>query len=187
MRQNDDVLHKGIEFIEQNRARMIKIAIAELKDKGCADPEGDAEDVVNEVSLTLIMTWPTLRSPMDAMYVYTVNKARTHARTCRREYAFEIREHQVPVFSRPGRDPDEMIEELEFVEWAICNLSEMEASVFQMRFVLEMSFASIAEHLQKPIGTITSSYTRALEKLRKALEKTTAAPAANRRSPAPES
>ena len=174
---------KGIEFIERNRATMKRIARDELKDKGCADPEGDAEDVANEVSLTLVMTWSALRSPEDAMYVYTVNKARTHARSCRREFAVDIQEHQVPFFStRP--DPDELIEEMEFIDWVLSNLSEAEVIVFKMRFIHEMAFASIAERLQQPLGTITARYARTLEKLRKALEAKVAVTAINHRASA---
>ncbi|HVG33045.1 MAG TPA: sigma-70 family RNA polymerase sigma factor [Pyrinomonadaceae bacterium] len=187
MRHKFDELHRGIEFIERNRARILRIAQAELKDKGCADPEGHAEDVASEISLTLVMKWPTLRSPDDAMYIFTVNKARSHARLCRREFADEIKEHQAPFFSRPGRDPDEMIQEMEFLNWVLSNLSDAEVKVFQMRFIHEMAFASIADLLQKPLGTVTSSYTRILKKLGKAIEVRAEVDHIKRRVPAPES
>lgn len=187
MRHEDDELRKGEEFIEQNRAKMIRIARAELRDKGCADPEGDAEDVINEVSIALLILWTTLRSPVDAMYVFTVNKARTHARSCRREFASEIRESQVPFFSQPSRDPDVVLEQLDLIERALSYLGEEEAQVVTMRLMHDMSYATIADRLGKPMGSVTSIYSRALTKMRKALKAEAPSVAVKRPMHAPES
>lgn len=174
MCQEGNGLCEGGEFIEQNRVRMERTARDELRDKRCADPEGHAPDIVSEVSIILCIKWLTLRSPEDAMYVYTVNKASTHARSCRREFAAEIQDHQIPVFSQPGRDPEQMIHEMEFISWIKSVLTDDEFAVLGMRLMYDISFASIAERLKKPLGTVTSSYSRSLKKLRKSLKAATA-------------
>ncbi|HEY0323659.1 MAG TPA: sigma-70 family RNA polymerase sigma factor [Pyrinomonadaceae bacterium] len=182
-----DELRGAVEFVERNKTRMERISIEELKDKGCVDPEGHAEDVASEVSLSLMMTWASLRSPENAMYVFTVNRARTHARACQREIAVDIEEQQIPFFSQSSRDPAEMIEKMEFITWVLSSLDEREATVLQLRFIHDMSFAAIAERLQEPVGAITSAYVRILKKLRKSIEAREATSAVNRRATAPES
>lgn len=186
-RHQDDELHREAEFVERNRARMARISIAELKDKGCVDPAGHAEEVTSEVSLSLMMTWASLKSPEDAMYVFTVNRARTHVRLCRREIALDIDERQIPLFSQHGRDPAEIIEEMELIGWALSKLNKREAMILQLRFIHDISFASIAERLQEPIETVSSIYTRAVEKLRKEIKARDASSAVHRRATAPES
>lgn len=158
-------------FVESNRAKMKNIAYNELAEKGCAHPVECADDVVNDVSLALVTNWHTLRSPEAAMYTFTVHRASTHARTCRREAPCEIKDYQVPVFSRPGRDPEQMIEDMEFNSLVFSKLNEQEIGLLQLKFTYGMSLPSIAELLEEPVGTVTARYSRILKKLRKALKK----------------
>jgi RNA polymerase sigma factor (sigma-70 family) len=182
----DNELRREAEFVERNMARMARIALAELKDKGCVQPAEHAEEVASEVSLSLMMTWASLRSPEDAMYVFTVNRARTHVRACRREIALDIDERQIPLFSQHGRNPAEIIEGMELIDWALSKLNEKEAIILQLRFIHDISFASIAERLQEPVETVKSIYTHTLQKLRKEVKAKEASSAVHRRATAPE-
>jgi RNA polymerase sigma factor (sigma-70 family) len=169
MKNNDDELSRGAEFITKHWAAMIRIAQLELEDKGCAAPETHAEDIAGSVSLTLVRKWEELISHLGAMYVFTARRARSHARKCRREeLADETDERSVPFLGSPGLDPEQILEQAEFIEWALSLLNEQEADVIIKRFFEDLAFASIAELLGKPLGTVTSICSRALEKIRKA-------------------
>lgn len=184
--QQSDELRREAEFVERNRVRMIRISREELKDKGCVAPEAHAEEVSNEAVLSLKMTWANLRSPKDAIYVMIANRARAHAQVCCREIPVDIEEQQIPFLSQLSQDPGEMIEVMLFIEQLLSNLDETEEIVLQLRFIHDMSFASIAEQLQKPVGTITSAYARTIEKLRKNFKAREATSAVDRRATAPE-
>lgn len=159
----------GSEFIERNRMTMLRIARAELARKGDPDPEAHAEDVVNEVSISILSKWPTLKSPPHAMYVFTVHEARTHARRRRREVASEIYESDLPMYTQPGLDPDKALEHVELIEAAFLALNDREQEVIELRYLHGLPFGDIAVGLDVPLGTVTSMCTRALAKMRAAL------------------
>jgi RNA polymerase sigma factor (sigma-70 family) len=173
--KNDDLA--GIEFIERNRMTMLRIARAELADKGDPDPDAHTEDVANDVSMTLLSKWAVLKSPVDAMYVYTVNRARTYARGRRREVASEIFEIDLPWLVSPGLDPEKELELAERIDVALSALNDKERAVIELRHFHGLSFDSIAIRLEAALGTVTSIHTRALRKMRHALESLDAAAA----------
>lgn len=169
MNCDDNELNGGGEFVERVWKAMVRIAWIELDDKGCAAPDAHAEDVAGSVRMTLLKMWHELRSPMGAVYVFTARRARTHARKCRREAPGEINDNAVPFFSEPGMDPEERAERAEFWEWALSVVGKEEKEMLVMRYYDDLAFATIAEQLEKPIGTVTSMHTRALEKIRRAV------------------
>jgi RNA polymerase sigma factor (sigma-70 family) len=168
MKSGDDELPRAEGFIQSNWPAMLRIARAELEDKNCAAPDAHAEDVAGSTRITLLEDWETLTSPKGAMYVYTARRARTHARKCRREFPDEANENSIPFFSKPGLNPEEILEQAEVIAWALSHLNENEKEVIVKRFLEDLSFASIATMLGMPPGTVTSIYSRALAKMRTA-------------------
>lgn len=169
MQNKDDELLSSDEFIAQNLAWMRNVSFSELKDKGCTYPEGHADEVVNDICARLLENWISLYSPEAALYRITVNAARTHARSCRREEAREIDESTVPVFAEPGQDPEVIASRAEYIRHLMSLLNKDEQDVIEMRFFYELSFSAIAARLEKPQGTVSSMYSRALKKLKRAI------------------
>lgn len=165
MKRSDNELRRAEEFIQSNWPAMVRIARAELEDKNCAAPEAHAEDVAGSTRITLFEKWETLTSPTGAMYVFTSMRARTHARKCRREFPDETKDNSIPFFSKPGQNPEEIIEQAEFIAWAVSQLNNIEKEVITKRFFEDLSYASIAQLLGIPIGTVSSIYSRALAKM----------------------
>jgi RNA polymerase sigma factor (sigma-70 family) len=168
MKSSDDELPRAEEFIQSNWSTMLRIARAELEDKNCAAPDAHAEDVAGSTRITLLESWETLTSPMGALCVFTARRARTHARKCRREFPDEVKENSIPYFSKPGLNPEEILEQAEVIAWALSHLNKDEEDVIIKRFFEDLSFTSIAKLLGMPLGTVTSICSRALAKMRTA-------------------
>lgn len=168
MASSDDKPPSAEEFIQSNWQFMLRVARAELEDKNCAAPESHAEDVAGSTRITLLEKWDTLKSPKGAMFVFTANSARSHARKCRREFPEEATENSIPFFSTPGLNPEEMFEQAEIIAQALSPLNENETEVIINRFLEDLSLQSIATMLGMPLGTVTSIYSRALAKMRTA-------------------
>lgn len=160
---------EGGEFIKGNRAAMTSFAVVELKAKGCSDPEGHAGTVVDRVCRELEANWERLRSPHGAMFRLTSFRARDHARTCRREVASDIDVGAVPLYGKPDRGPEEYAAEAEFVERALSFLNEEEQVVVELKLFEELTFDAIAVRLSKPPKTVSSTYYRALKKIKEGL------------------
>lgn len=169
MQDNDAEVRQGNEFIAQNLTRMRGIALAELRAVRFPDPESHVDDVVSETCITIRVHWRQINSPEDALYKITAYRARSFAREHRREFAGEIGEEAIPLFHNPGRDPEEISTQADLIERLLPILNEEQQTVIIMRFFHELSFDAIAVVLGKPPGTVRSTYSRAIRKLRDAI------------------
>ncbi len=119
-----------------------------------------ADEVVDDL---LIKIWKTadkltkISNPEGWLYVLTVNSAKDKLKS-EKQYAplYDLKEDAVTAEIQT--DGDFYIQ--------ISNLSETEQEIMIMRFVEDLSFERIAREMEKPLSTITSTYYRALEKLK---------------------
>ena len=119
-----------------------------------------ADEVVDDL---LIKIWKTadkltkISNPEGWLYVLTVNSAKDKLDS-EKQYAplYDLKEDAVTAEIQT--DGDFYIQ--------ISNLNETEQEIMIMRFVEDLSFERIAREMEKPLSTITSTYYRALEKLK---------------------
>ncbi len=119
-----------------------------------------ADEVVDDL---LIKIWKTadkltkISNPEGWLYVLTVNSAKDKLKS-EKQYAplYDLKEDAVTAEIQT--DGDFYIQ--------ISNLNETEQEIMIMRFVEDLSFERIAREMEKPLSTITSTYYRALEKLK---------------------
>ena len=119
-----------------------------------------ADEVVDDL---LIKIWKTadkltkISNPEGWLYVLTVNSAKDKLKS-EKQYAplYDLKEDSVTAEIQT--DGDFYIQ--------ISNLNETEQEIMIMRFVEDLSFERIAREMEKPLSTITSTYYRALEKLK---------------------
>ena len=159
------------EFIERNWSAMLRLAKAELREKNCVDTDDHALDVAGDVSANIVRRWNEIRSPENAIFALIARRARSHARACRREVPKEIDERTVPLFSAEITDTEQILESALLIERVLSLLTEEEADVVVKRYYLDMAFTSKAEQSGKPLGTITSIHSRALNKIRTVMER----------------
>ena len=119
-----------------------------------------ADEVVDDL---LIKIWKTadkltkISNPEGWLYVLTVNSAKDKLKS-EKQYAplYDLKEDAVTAEIQT--DGDFYIQ--------ISNLNETEQEIMIMRFVEDLSFERIAREMEKPLSTLTSTYYRALEKLK---------------------
>ena len=162
--QNDDNACR--EFLDNHLALMRSVARAELRQKGCIEPEGHRDEVLGEVHLKVLRNWSSLHSPKDALHSIIKFEARSHARKCRREPPQEIDERDIPLFTSAALDPTEIYEAAIYLGELLSQLHEVDQRIFSLRFQ-EWSFEQIAEQVQIPCATIRSRYYRALQRFRR--------------------
>ncbi len=99
--------------------------------------------------------------PKGWFYRATINQARTLLRKSFWKRFVSLSEHI--------KDPNDEIETLLATQkfyYLIKNLSEQERHVLTQRFVLQKKFEEISSTMDKPLGTVTAVYYRAIDKLR---------------------
>lgn len=167
MQDNDEGgLGGAEEFIERSRVAWAEVVVAELKKKGCKDPEGHSHRVVERVGAEVLSNWKKLWSPTWASKRLAKFRARDHARTCRREVAGEIGEGAKPLYGKPERTPEELAAEAEFVRFALSCLNPEERRVIELRLFEERPYEEVAALLKKQPSSVRSIYSRALKKIK---------------------
>lgn len=124
-----------------------------------------ADEVVN---LVLVKTWRfshekiEIDNPEGWIYILTVNTAKD----AMREKTF------LPLREEMANEKDEEEELLSADAFyaMIAILSEEEQAIMIEKFIQKRTFREIAEGKRKKLGTLTSIYYRALEKIKKSLE-----------------
>jgi RNA polymerase sigma factor (sigma-70 family) len=170
MRHDGDE-QEAMKFISQNRGLMRRIAMRRLRQLDHPDPPSYADDVVAVASAKVVLNWAKLHSPMGALVRITKNEATTLARKHlgRRETDLESIEAAGVHNGEPGGSPEQIFERVELLEFAMRGLNEKERALLVRRYY-GMEFTEIASADETSVGTLTSMYTRALKKMRKALE-----------------
>ena len=92
------------------------------------------------------------------LYKITVNQAKDKLKSERSVFElFDLAASQ--------SDENEEESEIDFYSY-ISDLDELEQQILILKFVEDLSFKQISKELKKPLSTITSSYYRALEKIK---------------------
>ena len=125
-----------------------------------------ADEVVNDILLKIWQQAPSIegiKRPRSWIYTITANHAKNLIKRTK-EYV-DIFDTDIPVNFKAT---DEILEESAFI-YRLRNLNEKEKQIMIFRFVEDMTFKEIAYEVKEPLGNITVTYCRALEKIRKNL------------------
>ncbi len=126
----------------------------------------NAEDLIQDVMVSLVRDGP---SPVDRRR-FVMRAIRNRAidmmrrQTARRKRLEGRAEEQSRFFERDSLSTS--VCEAEAAERLLATLSATQREVVVLRLYVSFSFAQIADVLDKPLGTITSLYARALERMR---------------------
>lgn len=130
-------------------------ALVITKDKSSAD------EVVNEVLFKIwqgASKFSKINNPCGWLYTITANCAKDKLKS---EKAYT----EIYDIDYKSPETENIFAKDEFL-YLIAFLSETEQQIMILRFVKDMSFEKIAKEMNKPISTITSTYYRALEKIK---------------------
>ena len=121
-----------------------------------------ADEIVDDVLVKIWKLAPDLsaqiENPEGWLYTITANTAKN-----------KLTERELPLEGdRPSPDPFDGILEQDAFFRRIGILDETDRAIMIYRFVHDMQFAEIAAAMDLPLGTLTSRYYRALEKLKNA-------------------
>ena len=119
-----------------------------------------ADEVVDDVLVKiwkLASTLPAIENPEGWLYTVAANTAKN-----------KLTERELPLDEdcHPAPDPFDKILEQDAFFRRIGVLDETDRAIMIYRFVRDMQFAEIAAAMDLPLGTLTSRYYRALEKLK---------------------
>lgn len=124
-----------------------------------------ANEVVNDV---LVKIWKLaekiedIDNPEGWIYVITANTAKD---SLRERNSFPLEEDIAA-----SKDAIQEVLDRNSFYWMIQDLSEIEQAIMIHKFVSGCTFQEIAEVLEKPMTTVTSTYYRALDKIKKNVE-----------------
>ena len=119
-----------------------------------------ADELVDDL---LVKIWktagnlPKIDNPEGWLYVLTANGAKDKLKSEKQYIAlFDLKEDAVRA---------EITADSDFYGY-ISELNETEQEIMIMKFVEDLTFERIAKEMKKPLSTVTSTYYRALEKLK---------------------
>jgi len=124
--------------------------------------EPEAEDLVQTVLMRVYASWPKLR--LDDPQAYT-RRALVNAYVdgWRRRRPLTTELGEMPC---PQPDPDQIVDDRDEVLRLLVTLSPRERAIVVMRYYLDASEADVAHALSLSAGTVKSTASRALAKLR---------------------
>jgi RNA polymerase sigma-70 factor (ECF subfamily) len=139
-------------------------------------PEADADDAVQEAFIKAFAALPRFRegAPLRPWLLRIVaNEARNRRRSAGRRHGLALRvaDAAEPARSVPG--PEHVVmaaEQRSELLAALATLRDDDREVLGARYLLDLSEAETAETLGIPRGTVKSRTSRALARLREALE-----------------
>lgn len=140
----------------------------------------DAEDAAQEAFVRAYYALPRFRrgAPFRPWLLQiVVNEARNRRKATGRRVRLAFRAAEQESQTASGSPPDEMIVRLEarhFLLKALSDLGDDDRLVITSRYFLELSEAEMAEALGCPRGTVKSRLSRAMARLRNAVERMTA-------------
>lgn len=119
-----------------------------------------ANEVVDDILFKIwanAKTYISINNPSGWLYILTVNCAKDKLKS---DKSFSELFDVDSTVSIDGEIDDNSFYNL------IENLNESEKQVLILRFINDLSFKQIAKEIKKSIGTVTSTYYRALEKIK---------------------
>lgn len=140
---------------------------------------GDAEDIVQECMLRLARKWPRVRKmehpgayARRVMVSLVLDGSHERARRTL-ELAATLPEHATGISNQPA----ESLAARADLIWALRGLSPRHRAVLVLRYFSDLPEAEVAAILACSVGTVKSSTSRALTRLRLTLEETETEPA----------
>ncbi len=129
-----------------------------------------SEDKVNSViNSVLIRIWKKAKQLIDVHnpegFIFTVTK------NCAKDETNELWNYELNERIVSDKDNYIHIEENDSFEYLISRLKESEKEILILRFRHRCNFREISDILEKPLPTITTTYYRALEKIKNLLKK----------------
>ena len=123
----------------------------------------DADDLLQTVLTKTFVKWARVRRDDPVAYVRRalVNAYIDSWRRTRR-----LREVPMAVPERASRDHTELVEQRDELAGRLDRLSERERTIVVMRHYLDLSEAEVARTLGCSVGTVKSTCSRALQRLR---------------------
>jgi RNA polymerase sigma-70 factor (ECF subfamily) len=122
-----------------------------------------ADEVLDDVLLKFWVnacSFKKIKSPKGWVYTLTVNCAKDKLKAqLKRNEVFELTEQPAPQTEYDDEFYNKII-----------SLNKQEQQIMVLKFVDDLTFESIAEILDKPLSSISSTYYRALEKLKSNLK-----------------
>jgi RNA polymerase sigma-70 factor (ECF subfamily) len=139
--------------------------------------EAEAQDLLQEVFLSVWNKAPTFRSERGTAFAWVVSQARNRAidRIRSRRRRGELVEANAPDLGPSGSfvlssaDHYEINERGQHVRSALAQLSEDQRQVLRLAYFEGLTQVEIAERLAEPLGTIKARAHRGLARLRTAL------------------
>jgi RNA polymerase sigma-70 factor (ECF subfamily) len=147
-------------------------------------PEADADDAVQEAFIKAFAALPRFRegAPLRPWLLRIVaNEARNRRRSAGRRHGLALRVADAADPARAVPGPEHVViaaEQRSELLAALATLRDDDREVLGARYLLDLSEAETAETLGIPRGTVKSRTSRALARLREALEPAPGAPGA---------
>ncbi len=133
-------------------------------------PEGDFEDILQEVWLDTYRYLPRLRSPKAfRVWLYRITRDKVNL-YFRKAYQSEISLADVEIEDECSADPVFLVEETEQIERCLNEITPEHREVLILRFVEDMSYDEIAQMLDCQLGTVRSRIHYAKRALRRVME-----------------
>ncbi len=151
---------KGLESFYEEYGKLIYLT---AKSSGCSDEKANV--VVNSV---LIKIWKKASQIIDIenpkAWVYIV------ARNCAKDELGEVWHLELKEEICGAKDDIQKVIDKNGFEYLISPLKDEEKELFLLKFVTGCTFQDIADSLGKPLPTVTTTYYRALEKIKNFLK-----------------
>ena len=152
---------KGTNLFYQEYIQIITIAVRSVNP--------DPDKVKSAINTVLITTWQNaknlreIRNPEGWLYVV--------ARNCAKKENTDRWDSELTEDMHPITNAFDKIEDDDSFSYLIRMLDEDEKEIMTLRVCADYTFETISDHMNKPLSTITSSYYRAKEKIKKYLKK----------------
>ena len=147
---------KGLEYFYKEYGKLIYLT---AKSCGCCHEKANV--AVNSV---LIKIWKKASQITDIenpkAWIYTV------AKNCAKDEIGEVWHFELKEEICEAKDDFQKVIDNNGFEYLISPLKEEEKELFSLKFVTGCTFQDIANSFEKPLPTITTTYYRALEKIK---------------------
>jgi RNA polymerase sigma-70 factor (ECF subfamily) len=134
-----------------------------------------AEDAIHEAFVNLCTRRPDAANRKAYAFQAVRNSARMIVRARRRAGGPDgsaVLDDEIAVDVDPAPMYADDSETVEWIRTALRQLPDVEREVVVLHVLAELTFQETAEVVGRPLGTVTSSYRRAIEKIRQTVQST---------------
>lgn len=145
-------------LLEPIKEKLYKVAYVYLRN------EHDTLDCVHEAIIKAIQSLDTLKEPQyfnTWMIKITINKCKDHIKKNNKVILVNIEDYQDIITI-----DEERFDYIEDITVALNKLTDKERDFIVMRYLKDMSLKEISNVTTKPLGTIKSSISRTLKKMK---------------------